>query len=126
MLRTCLAVVAVVASSAAHAEPSIRDDDVCARTFVALPAGKGARLHVVGKVKSIIPQKQEPTWYTIVVAGAKGDQTFDVSVLPVQLPFKVGDEIDASVRHVGSSRRTHDGLIKDAAGKILLVASDSG
>jgi hypothetical protein len=126
MLRTCLAVIAVVASSSAHAAPSISDDDVCGGAMVALPAGKVAKLHAIGTVKSIVPQKQAPTWYTIVVAGAKGDQTFDVSVLPVQLPFKVGEKIDVSVRRVGSSHRVHDGLIKDAAGKILLVASGSG
>ena len=114
-------VLAVAVSASAHAHAEVRK--VCG-ALAALP-GKAASLHVVGKVTAMVPQK-EPTWVTVTVADPKGAQTFELSITPPQFPFKVGDTIDASVRRAGGRQRLHDALIKDGAGKVLLIISGSG
>jgi hypothetical protein len=124
MQRLWLAIAAAVcAPSFARAAPAV--PSVCG-TMVYLTAAKATALHVVGKVKSITPD-MEPTFYKIVVADRSGDQAFMLSVSPVQaMPLKVGDQIDASVRKNRGRHRFFDGLIKDADGKVLIVASESG
>jgi len=124
MQRLCLAAVAAVcAPSPARAAPAV--PSVCG-AMVYLTDAKATALHAAGKVKSITPD-MEPTFYKIVVADGKGDRAFMLSVNPVQaLPFKVGDPIDASVRKNRGRHRFFDGLIRDASGNVLIVASESG
>jgi hypothetical protein len=124
-MRVSVAVVvltmAVSAPAPAPAHAEVRK--VCG-ALAALP-GKIASIHVVGRVTAMVPQK-EPTWVTVTVADPRGDQTFELSITPPQFPFKVGDTIDASVRRAGGRQRLHDALIKDGAGKVLLIISGSG
>lgn len=133
MQRLCLAAaaaaaaaaiaVAVCAPSSARAAPAV--PSVCG-AMVYLTDAKATALHVTGKVKSIIPD-MEPTFYKIVVADSAGDKAFMLSVSPVQaMPLKVGDPIVASVRKNRGRNKFYDGLIKDADGKVLIVASESG
>jgi hypothetical protein len=93
--------------------------------YVHLADGKASAIQAAGKVKAITARK-EPSHFEIVVADAKGDQSFTLSVVPGPLPFKVGDPIDVSVRRGGGWHRVYDALIKDGSGKILIVASGSG
>jgi hypothetical protein len=115
------ALTALTAPSAARAAPAIPKE--CG-AYVQLDAGLQA-LHATGKVKSITATKV-PGLRAIVVADAGGDQTFRLSITPAPLPFKVGDPIDVTVRRGGGWHVIYDALIKDARGKILLVASPSG
>ncbi|HWO19149.1 MAG TPA: hypothetical protein VNO30_10240 [Kofleriaceae bacterium] len=93
--------------------------------YVHLADAKVSTLQATGKVKSITA-RQEPRRFEIVVADAKGDQSFALSIVPEPLPFKVGDALDVSVRRGGGWHRVYDALIKDGSGKILIVASGSG
>lgn len=126
MQRLCLAAVtatAVCVPSLARSAPAV--PSVCS-TMVYLTDAKATALHAAGKVKSITPDL-EPTFYKIVVTDSKGDQAFMLSVSPVQtMPFKVGEYIDASVRKNRGRHRFFDGQIRDANGKVLIVASESG
>lgn len=121
MERIAFAVLVVVASSPVHAAPPV--PKTCG-AYANLP-GKATSIHAVGKVTSIVPRKGS-TLVAVVVAAPGGDQTFELSITPPRLPFKVGDTIDASVRRGGGWHRVHDALIKDPAGKVLIVISGSG
>jgi hypothetical protein len=110
--RSCLtvAIVVVVAAASASAPPPARAapavPKVCG-AYVSLPTGApgtSAVVHAVGKVKSITPRRG-PARFEIVVADAKGDQTFTLSVTPPSLPFKVGDQLDVSLRRGGGWHR---------------------
>jgi hypothetical protein len=122
MQRLCLATAAVIASSPARAAPAVPAE--CG-AYVTLPDHKASALRATGKVKSIAARKR-PDRFEIVVADAGGDQTFTLSITPARLPFKLGDRIDVSVRRGGGWHRVYDALIKDAGGKVLIVASGSG
>lgn len=81
--------------------------------------------HVVGAVKSITAVKDPVPHFAIVVADTK-DFAFDLYIASAQIPFKVGDKLDATFRRGGGWHQVYDALIKNAAGKTLLVASGSG
>jgi hypothetical protein len=80
-----------------------------------------------GTVKSITASSKDvPGQYAIVVNDGTTDQPFKLYIMPAPPPFKVGDKIDVSLRRGGGWHQVYDGVIKDAAGKILLITSGSG
>jgi hypothetical protein len=87
---------------------------------------EGATLEPVtfaGTVRSIKVTKDSGS--DVVVDDGTKPQTFTVSTT-VALPFKVGDQIDVSLRRGGGWHQVYDALIKDHSGKPILIVSGSG
>ena len=83
-------------------------------------------VNIVGSVKSITGKKDEPSRFEIVINDGTTDQTFGLYIAPASVPFKVGDKLDVSLRRGGGWHQVYDGLIKDSAGKVVLITSGSG
>jgi hypothetical protein len=115
-------VLLVAATSTAVAAPPPKE---CGAS-IAIPKGGPQQMQIAGTVKSISAAKGEPSRFEIAVTTTSGDKTFELYIAPARPPFSVGDKIDASLRRGGGWHQVYDALIKDGAGKVLLIISGSG
>lgn len=88
--------------------------------------GDPSPTQITGTVKSITASKDIAGWFDIVVTTASGDRTFRLYITPGKPPFAVGTKIDVNLRRGGGWHQVYDAVIKDAAGKILVIISGSG
>jgi hypothetical protein len=115
-----LALAAVLGSVASAAPPKHCD------AAVRLPRDSIEKaIAASGTVTSITHVSGEFAHYAIVVTDqAKHEHAFDLYIDTV--PFKIKSTIDVTIHQGGGWHVLYDGLIKDGAGKTLIVASGSG
>lgn len=115
------ALLAVALSSVANASPPAHCE-----ASVRLPDNSVEKaITAKGVVKSVTHRSGTFPHYAIVFTDdAQKDHAFDLYITTV--PFKVKATIDVTLRRGAAFQIIYDALIKDGAGKTLIVASDSG